>query len=130
MTDVTSREHEGRTSATLSGDLDVWEQSFRIAIDTIPGLAWFGSADGPVEFLNKQWCEYTGMSLADALGWGWTGTIHPDDLPGLEAQWHDALVRGGPGELEARVRRCDGEYRWFLLRYAPLLDNAGRVLKW
>lgn len=130
MTEITSRALAGRMSTTPSGDLDAWEQSFRTAIDTIPGLAWFGSAEGPVEFLNKQWCEYTGMSLNDALGWGWTATIHPDDLPSLEAQWRDALARGGPGELEARVRRCDGEYRWFLFRYAPLLDNAGRVLKW
>lgn len=130
MTESIPQQHPEHTSAKLSGDLQAWEKSFRIAIDTIPGLAWFGSADGPVEFLNKQWCEYTGISLDDALGWGWTATIHPDDLPGLEAQWRVALERGGPGELEARVRRFDGEYRWFLFRYAPLLDDAGRVLKW
>jgi PAS domain S-box-containing protein len=117
-------------SATLEGDLQVWEKSFRIAIDTIPGLAWFGSAEGPVEFLNKQWCDYTGISMHDAVGWGWTATIHPDDMSGLEAQWRNALEHGAPGELEARVRRSDGEYRWFLFRYAPLLDETGRVLKW
>jgi len=120
----------GPMAATLSGDLQAWENSFRVAIDTIPGLAWFGSAEGPVEFLNRQWCEYTGIPLRDALGWGWTVTIHPDDFAGLELQWRDSLTRGAPGELEARVRRFDGEYRWFLFRYAPLLDGAGRVLKW
>jgi PAS domain S-box-containing protein len=117
-------------SATLASDLQSWEKSFRIAIDTIPGLAWFGSAEGPVEFLNKQWCDYTGISLDDALGWGWTATIHPDDMSRLQTQWQDALAHGQAGELEARVRRFDGEYRWFLFRYAPLRDNAGRVLKW
>lgn len=127
-------EHPGHmadhASATLDGDLHSWEASFRIAIDTIPGLAWFGSADGPVEFLNKQWCDYTGISMDDAVGWGWTATIHPDDMPGLQTQWQEALAQGAPGELEARVRRFDGEYRWFLFRYAPLRDNTGRVLKW
>jgi PAS domain S-box-containing protein len=120
-------EHAG---AKLAGDLQAWEESFRIAIDTIPGLAWFGSAEGPVEFLNKQWCDYTGISMDDALGWGWTATIHPDDMSGLETQWRGALAHGAPGELEARVRRSDGEYHWFLFRYAPLLDDNGRVLKW
>lgn len=124
---VQSGENAG---ATLAGDLQSWEKSFRIAIDTIPGLAWFGSAEGPVEFLNKQWCDYTGISMDDALGWGWTVTIHPDDMSGLEAQWRTALAHGAPGELEARVRRFDGEYRWFLFRYAPLLDAGGRVVKW
>ncbi|SFS13710.1 PAS domain S-box-containing protein [Dyella sp. OK004] len=123
-------QHAEHRGATLSGDLQSWEKSFRIAIDTIPGLAWFGSADGPVEFLNRQWCEYTGIPMDDALGWGWTATIHPDDLPGLEKEWRGAMEHGAPGELEARVRGFDGEYRWFLFRYAPLLDDAGQVLKW
>lgn len=126
-TPVQAAEHAG---ATLAGDLQSWEKSFRIAIDTIPGLAWFGGAEGPVEFVNKQWCDYTGISMDDALGWGWTATIHPDDMSGLEAQWRTALAHGAPGELEARVRRFDGEYRWFLFRYVPLLDDTGRVLKW
>lgn len=130
MTDTTPRQRAAHKSATLSGDLQSWEKSFRTAIDTIPGLAWFGSAEGPVEFLNKQWCEYTGIPMDDALGWGWTSTIHPDDLPALEMQWRGALTRRAPDELEARVRRFDGEYRWFLFRYAPLLDATGQVVKW
>lgn len=125
-----SGKETGHGIATLAGDIESWENSFRIAIDTIPGLAWFGSAEGPVEFLNRQWCDYTGVSLGQALGWGWTATIHPDDFPDLEAQWRESLARGAAGELEARVRRFDGEYRWFLFRYAPLVDEAGRVLKW
>jgi PAS domain S-box-containing protein len=126
----TTGELAEQASATLDGDLQSWEESFRIAIDTIPGLAWFGSAEGPVEFLNKQWCDYTGITMDDALGWGWTCTIHPDDMSGLQTQWQQALAQGAAGELEARVRRFDGEYRWFLFRYAPLRDTAGRVLKW
>lgn len=128
--EVSSPQRAGHRSATLSGDLQAWEKSFRTAIDTIPGLAWFGSAEGPVEFLNRQWCEYTGISMDDALGWGWTATIHPDDLPSLEARWRENIEHRTPGELEARVRRFDGEYRWFLFRYAPLLDDIGQVLKW
>lgn len=130
VTEVSSPQRAAHDSATLSGDLHAWERSFRTAIETIPGLAWFGSADGPVEFLNRQWCEYTGIAMDDALGWRWTATIHPDDLPGFEARWRSTLERPAPGELEARVRRFDGEYRWFLFRYAPLLDDAGGVLKW
>lgn len=123
-------ETEAPASATLTGDLKAWENSFRIAIDTIPGLAWFGKADGPVEFLNRQWCEYTGIEMRKALGWGWVETIHPEDLPGLEAHWRTALELGVAGEVEARVRRSDGAYHWFLFRYAPLLDEVGNVLKW
>jgi PAS domain S-box-containing protein len=113
MTDDGDLQRSDQAPAKLSGDLQTWENSFRIAIDTIPGLAWFGSADGPVEFLNRQWCDFTGISMDDALGWGWASTIHPDDQPGLEAHWRKALTRGVPGETEARVRRFDGTYRGF-----------------
>ena len=91
-----------RAGATLAGDLQAWEESFRIAIDTIPGLAWFGSAEGPVEFLNKQWCEYTGISMDAALGWGWTATIHPDDMSSLETQ---AMQGFDAGFYCAKVRQ-------------------------
>ncbi len=117
-------------TAMLPGDLRAWERNFHAAIDIIPGLAWFCRTDGAAEFLNSQWCEYTGLSMDDALGWGWTSTIHPDDLPPLETHWRDTLARGAPDEHEARIRRFDGEYRWFLFRCAPLLDDAGRVVRW
>ena len=128
--DAANRQQAGAPSPGAPSDLRDWEKSFRDAIDTIPGLAWFCRKDGSAEFLNSQWCAYTGLSIEDALGWGWTSTVHPDDLPGLDAHWRATLALGAPDEHEARIRRFDGEYRWFLFRCAPLLDEAGRVLRW
>jgi PAS domain S-box-containing protein len=105
-------------------------QQFRMAIDTIPGLVWSSQPDGHIDFLNERWREYTGLSLAQASGWGWRAAIHPQDLPGLESYWRSLLASGQPGETEARLRRFDGVYRWFLFRGVPLHDESGKVVKW
>jgi PAS domain S-box-containing protein len=117
-------------NALLYADLQGWEARFRLAIDTIPGLAWFCRADGWAEFLNKQWRDYTGLSGDQALGWNWAQAIHPDDLPGLDRRIHECLRSPRPAEYEGRIRRFDGEYRWFLFRWAPLLDESGAVVRW
>lgn len=114
----------------IYADLRQWEARFRLAIDTIPGLTWFCLADGSAEFLNRQWCAYTGLTMEEALGWNWMNVIHPDDLPGLTEHWRATIRSASPDEHEARMRRFDGEYRWFLFRCAPLLDNAGAVVRW
>lgn len=106
------------------------EKQLRAAIDTIPSLTWFGGPDGAAEFLNKQWSQYTGLATADGLGWGWAQIIHPDDFPGLIARWSDTLRATVPGEHVARVRRFDGQYRWFLFRWAPHFDSSGAVIAW
>ncbi|TCO80534.1 PAS domain S-box-containing protein [Plasticicumulans lactativorans] len=106
------------------------KDEFQLAIDTIPGLVWSSRADGHVDFLNQRWRDYTGLTLAQASGWGWRAAIHPDDLPRLERDWRSRLASAQPGEVEARLRRHDGAYRWFLLRAVPLCDAAGTVLKW
>ncbi len=81
-------------------------------IDTIPGLVWISQPDGSVDFLNPRWREHTGMTLAEASGWGWRAAIHRDDLPSLESYWSSVLQSGKPGETEARLRRFDGVHRW------------------
>jgi PAS domain S-box-containing protein len=106
------------------------ERDLKLSIDTIPGLTWFCRADGWAEFLNKQWRDYTGLSGETGLGWNWADVIHPDDLPELQRRWQEALSTNKPDEHEARIRRLDGQYRWFLFRTNPLLDGNGRVLKW
>src|SRR5258706_4084412 len=110
-------------------DLPVPDE-FRIAIDTMPGLVWSALPDGYIDFLNQRWCEYTGLAMEDALGWGWQAAICPEDLPRLLAIWRDVLSSGAPGELVARLRRFDGDVRWFLFRAMPLYDEAGHLVKW
>ncbi len=99
-------------------------------IDTIPTLAWCNSPDGPNEFLNKRWHEYTGRSHEESTGWGWQAAFHPEDVPPLMKKWRELLASGEPGEIEARLRRHDGVYRWFLIRVEPFRDEHGRLLKW
>jgi PAS domain S-box-containing protein len=99
-------------------------------VDVLPGLVWTARLDGHIDFLNQRWCEYTGRSVDEAHGRAWQTAIHPEDLPELLERWRSILASGEPGEMEARLRRFDGEYRWFLLRICPLTDASGRVVKW
>jgi formate hydrogenlyase transcriptional activator len=105
-------------------------QDVRLVVDAIPTLAWSARADGSADFFNQRWLDYTGLSGEQALDWGWTVALHSDDLNGLVDYWRSVLASGEPGEIEARLRRFDGVYRWFLFRATPSLDNDGKVVKW
>src|SRR5215469_4454081 len=105
------------------------EKLWRV-IDTIPTLAWCNLPDGTNEFLNKNWHEYTGLSPQESHGWGWQAAFHTEDLPALMEKWKGMLVSGEPGEVEARLRRHDGVYRWFLIRAAPFCDETGKIVRW
>jgi PAS domain S-box-containing protein len=106
------------------------ERELRLTIDRIPTLAWHTRPDGFAEYLNKRWLDYTGLSLDRALGWEWQVAIHPEDLPGLLDSWREILSAGKPAEVEARMRRFDGEYRWFLFRPEPFRDDSGNIVRW
>jgi PAS domain S-box-containing protein len=106
------------------------EDKIRLIINTVPGLLWTARPDGWVDFLNQRWLDYTGMTLEQGLGWAWQPGYHPDDLGNVLSKWRAAVAERKPLEVEARLRRFDGEYRWFLKRAFPLFDNAGRVLGW
>jgi PAS domain S-box-containing protein len=99
-------------------------------LDSIPAMAWRARADGSVEYINKRWLDYTGVSLDQVLGWQWLALIHPDDAPRLRDAWLKALASEKPGEAEARLRGVDGSYRWFLNRAEPSCDEAGAVVAW
>jgi PAS domain S-box-containing protein len=106
------------------------ERNFKLIIDMIPTLAWSACPDGSASFINRRWLDYTGLSAEEAQNWGWKATIHPDDVPGLEQNWRSSLSSGMPVEAEARMRRFDGAYRWFLHRANPLRDESKRIVKW
>ena len=106
------------------------ERTLRSIIDTIPTIAWSTEPDGSVEFVNRRWLEFTGLSSEQAHGFGWSAAIHPDDAPGLLKYWQASLESGAQVDVEARMRRFDGAYRWFLFRAGPLRDASGVVVKW
>src|SRR6202790_3998337 len=99
-------------------------------IDTVPSFLWTSLPDGSKEYLNKRWYEYTGLSLEQGKGWGWKVVVHPDELDRLVREWLPPGEGRKPGELETRIRRYDGEYRWFLIRVVPQLDAEGNLVRW
>jgi PAS domain S-box-containing protein len=99
-------------------------------VDAIPTLAWSARPDGSAEFLNRRWLDYTGLSAEEASDWGWTAALHKEDRDRLMDFWRHLLDSGEAGEIEARLRRYDGDYRWFLFRVEPARDNYGGILKW
>lgn len=106
------------------------KDNLRLVIDTIPGLVWSSLPDGNIEYLNKRWLDYTGLTLEQAAGWGWQTAIHPDDLDRLVTYWKSIIAEGVAGDIEARLRHHSGAYRWFIFRGVPLYDAERRVVKW
>jgi PAS domain S-box-containing protein len=106
------------------------EARIRLIIDTVPAQLWTETAEGVVDFVNRRWIEYTGMTLEQAVGSGWNRMVHPDDLERVLTKWRKLIAEGKPREIESRLRRSDGEYRWFLSRCCPLVDRSGHILGW
>src|SRR5882757_5128676 len=106
------------------------EAHLRKIIDTIPTLAWCNLSDGSNEFVNQRWCDYTGLFPAEVQRRGCKVVIHPEDLPKWLDEWRTLVASGAGGEIEARLRRQDGAYRWFLIRVEPLKDESGEIVKW
>jgi PAS domain S-box-containing protein len=105
------------------------EDRLRLIIDTIPAMAWTSRPDGIVDFLNQRWTDYTGLSVENYER-DPNHAVHPDDLPPILDKWARVLAAGQPFEAEMRLRRGDGQYRWFLVRNMPLRDERGRIVKW
>ena len=122
-----------RSQEALTSALDEIRRSeakLRQVIDAIPAMAWCNLPDGSNEFLNKRWHDYTGLSPEESHGWGWQASFHPEDLPPLMDKWRELLASGEPGEIEARIRRHDGAFRWFLICVEPLRDESGKIVRW
>jgi PAS domain S-box-containing protein len=100
----------------------------QVIIDTIPAVIWSNSRDGSADFLNQRFRDYTGLSLEWGRSWVWMDALHPEDR--AMDDWRAALAAGEPFEKEARLRRADGEYRRFLLRFVPLRDEQETVIEW
>ncbi len=106
------------------------ERGFRLALDGIPGLVAILAPDGGVEVVNRQIVDYSGQSLEELKNWATNGTVHHEDLPHVAETFGRSIASGIPYQIELRLRRYDGEYRWFDNRGVPFRDDAGRILRW
>jgi PAS domain S-box-containing protein len=106
------------------------ESSLSRVVDVLPGLAWTALPDGRAQVVNQRWREYTGFSFDEACCPDWQVAVHPDDRRGLLAGWEVLLASGEPGELEARLRRFDGEHRWFLFLISPVTNTSDEMVGW
>ena len=106
------------------------QRESRLTIDTIPALVWAARPDGTAEFFNRHYLEFIGLSAEQAAGWGWTAAVHPADVDHLAVGWRRIMASEDSGAVEARLRRFDGAYRWFLFRANPLRDDSGAIVKW
>ena len=102
----------------------------QLLVDSIPALIHTARPDGYLDYFNKPWLEYLGVTLDEVAGWNWTAFVHPEDVEGIVAKWRACLATGEIFEYETRVRRADGEYHWMFHRKVPLRDANGKIVKW
>ncbi|QDL93524.1 PAS domain S-box protein [Paroceanicella profunda] len=106
------------------------EHRLRQVIDAIPAMAWSAAADGMLEFWNRTLSDFVGLPFDQIVGTGFYRIFHPDDVELLRDAWEYTLATKQPREVDGRIRRADGEYRWFTFRQNPLLDEQGNVVRW
>ena len=120
----------GLSSTQIHGDSQASEFDFARVIDAIPGFVWSASPNGDVEFCNQRWLDYTGVSLDEVRGQELAAPLHPEDKSHLLEKWRAAIKQGEPFEAEARLRRADGCFHWFLIRAVPLRESDGGINRW
>jgi PAS domain S-box-containing protein len=123
VTDITERK-------TAEEKILCNERELRTLIEIMPAYVGTSLPDGTVDFLSQSWLYYSGQTREEAMGWGWAGVLHPDDVDRALANWQAGLASGEPVEQELRCRRADGVYHWFLNRSLPLRDDEGKIVKW
>jgi PAS domain S-box-containing protein len=132
------REREARSQAEAAvrvleearESLRASEEQYRSLADLVPAVVWTARADGWIDYANRFWFDFTGMTLEQTQGSGWMAALHPNDVERVSRVWSTALETGRLVEVGYRVRRADGMYRQFLARGKPVQDREGRVVRW
>jgi len=106
------------------------EQRWRSLTEALPQLVWTAAPDGACDYFSTQWTDYTGIPESELLGWRWLATLHSDDREATRQFWTDSVAGRGAYDVEYRVRRLDGEYRWFKTRGVPIRGSDGCIFKW
>ncbi len=118
---------EERQSAAALGESDL---RFQLLADAMPQMAWSSRPDGHCDYFNARWYEFTGLAAGASEGQEWASCLHPEDADRTAAAWQHSLNTGEPYDVEYRLRRADGNYRWTLTRGLPLCAADGRIVRW
>ncbi|MEG3176777.1 PAS domain-containing protein [Sphingomonas sp. RB3P16] len=128
--DVMHRLDDSRSAAATRVAIGDSEGRFRTLADTMPQMVWSTQPDGFHDYYNARWYEFTGMPAGSTDGEAWNGMFHPADQERARIVWERSLSTGEPYQIEYRLRRHDGQYRWTLGRALPIRDDAGQIVRW
>ena len=106
------------------------ERRWRSLAEALPQLVWTATPDGACDYFSTQWTKFTGVPASQLLGWRWLEVLHPDDREATRLSWAESVAGRGAYDVEYRVHRSDGEYRWFKTRGVPIRDSEGGMFKW
>jgi PAS domain S-box-containing protein len=106
------------------------EERYRMLVENVPQMVWIGDPNGYIEYFNQRWLDYTGLPLHKSLGWNWQQIVHPEDLSQTLEIWTTGLRTGNPIQLQYRLRRFDGVYRWHIGQALPQRNANGTIVKW
>lgn len=133
LTDLTELEaatDQLRDSLEREKILAASEARFQLFAEAVPNIVWTATPEGLAEYYNRRWAEYSGSPTETSHGAGWKATLHPEDIEATFSAWQQAVANGRPYQVEHRLRRADGEYRWHISRAIALRDEKGRISKW
>jgi PAS domain S-box-containing protein len=129
--DITQYKIAERSAKEKEAKLElISEQRFKTLANTIPNMAWMAHANGDVYWYNDRWMEYSGLTMEEMTGWGWSKLHHPDHIDRLTEFVKEAWLKNEPFEVTHPMRGKDGLYKWFLSRATPILDKQGNILEW
>ncbi|MBA2585382.1 MAG: PAS domain S-box protein, partial [Chthoniobacterales bacterium] len=116
-----------RASETQSREL---AERFRFLAESMPQKIFTAKPNGDIDYFNRQWIEFTGLSFEQIRDWGWLQFVHPEDVEENIRRWQHSIDTQEPFYMEHRFLRIDGQYRWHVSRAVPMLDAEGKVLMW
>ena len=130
MIDITEAEIASQLLQVKNNELQALIDEFQFVTDFMPQMVWATRPDGYHDFFNKQWYDFTGLNFEQTKDNGWALVLHPDDYARTVEVWQHSLKTGEVYQMEYRMRKRDGQYRWFLARALPMRDEEGNILKW
>ena len=128
--DITERKQIETDLAETARALSESETRFRVLADAMPQMVWSTQPDGFHDYYNARWYEFTGVPVGSTDGEAWNDMFHPEDQDRARALWRHCLTTGDLYEIEYRLRRHDGVYRWTLGRATPIRDETGQITRW